>query len=82
MLRLEKSYQRRDESYLSHSHCGSKYLASAAVPATKRCLPRGSLAPAWKSKCAVEDGVPGVSTLFLFQVIQLTFQLKAKFSCL
>lgn len=41
-----------------------------------------SLAPARKSNCAVEDGVPGVSTLFLFQVIQLTFQLKAKFSCL
>lgn len=30
----------------------------------------------------LEDGAPGVSNLFLFQVIQLTFQLKAKFSCL
>ena len=43
MLRLEKRYQRREESYLNHSHYGSKYLASAAAPATKRCLPRGSL---------------------------------------
>lgn len=35
-----------------------------------------------KNNSAVEDGLAGVSSLFPFQVIQLTFQLKAKFSCL
>lgn len=35
-----------------------------------------------RNSSAVEDGVAGASSLFPFQVIQLTFQLKATFSCL
>lgn len=79
MLRLGKGGRRCDESSLSHSHCGSKDLASAAVAATERCLPRDALSPL--PVCCRRRGAWG-EPFFLFQVIQLTFQLKAKFSCL
>lgn len=75
-----------DELSLTRSHLGSKCLALAAGATENNASQESLLAltpiRVSKSNSGVEDRVPGASSFLLFRVIQLTFQLKAKFSCL
>ena len=76
----------RGAAAVSRSHFGSKRLALAAGATQSGASQESLLAltpiRVSKSDSGVEDRVPGASSFLLFQVIQLTFQLKAKFSCL